>query len=459
MALPVLYSDIIDDILSFLPVSENLHRLLTFAFVSREWYHLSRRYSFAKLPGLFPNTLPALRELLKRGSAPNGGGSTELTFAQHVRRAVLHIDLSGADPDQWKDAKDIIMLMDRSFTTQFKLSIMLNSGVLRSSQLLDLKEWCANISTHLGLTNLWLYMSKKKLSQILCDESWASLTDLSCDQAFWNNNHDEREQEDTDNSLPAEGVTNPSTTKKLTVEHLRYFAEQHWYERFWPHDFDSGFETLVVKSLILRLNVDDSKASWAKASGLFKSIAANLVELDIARGLHQYPTTLEFNAAISGIVFPKLRTMKLGIMQGFVKSIQPGVGFEDSEYAFKCLLQSMRLPALETLMVSIANACDYLPTESTTDGRLTIGWDTLDGAMFHLAHPIDGGVTSEPTADITTTQARSNRFSKVVVAAWSEGWSGPKGASLIAYLKKKLHRCTSVGLEVDFEILYETDLD
>lgn len=278
--LPALYTDIISNILSFVSISDDPEDLLTFALVSREWYQLCRRFSFAKLDDLSPQSLPALRELLELDSPPNESApTTAIAFAQYVRRAILYADL---EPGEWSDTREITMLMDRSFTTRFKLTVMFGSGVLKSSHLLELKLSCSNI-THLGLIGVQICMSKEKLSRILCDESSPSLTDLSLEKTVWGNDA-EREEGDA-SSTHVSGLELLPDKRTFTLDHLHFLEEQcdSRNERFWPHD--SGFEELVVKSLILRVDVL-SDSFWDKAPDMLKKIASNLVELDAAHEMN-----------------------------------------------------------------------------------------------------------------------------------------------------------------------------
>ncbi|PPR02073.1 hypothetical protein CVT24_011172 [Panaeolus cyanescens] len=412
--LPTLYTDIISTVLSFIDISEDLDVLLNCALVCKEWCQLSRRFSFAKLDDIHLDSLPKLRALLE----PEVGSDKAVvnTFSKHVRRVILYVDLG---QDDWTQVKELITLMNRYFTVKFKLSVMLRSGIVRSSHLSDIKSCCAN-TTHLGLISVKLDMIRDELADVLCDQSWPALTDMSIEGAVFKDPENATSHCQSDNGTP---------TRRLTLKHLHFLEEQSDDGRFWPHE---TFQMITVEYLIIRVDVLGGHF-WGGVPSMLKKIAPSLVGLDVAHEMDYN----RFTQAIQGLTFPKLQILKLKIVQGSGYSAGRALPLGDTEFALKHLLKQLDLPVLHNLTICIANAREYI---GQLDGEYHLEWALLDEAAVAL-------------------HERYNRLAKVVIAAWFEDWYEMEYDELRRNLEGKLPRCALKGLTIDFEILDYVDLD
>ncbi|PPQ64110.1 hypothetical protein CVT24_008927 [Panaeolus cyanescens] len=275
MSPPILYHDIIDQILSCFNLFDGDERneLSNCALVCKQWCQLSRRLLFKNIDDISVGEIETLREILRpRFETCSHPGKS--TFAEYVRSAYSMIDLG---MDSWSDAKELLCLLRDSFPLEFEFSLLLTGKSLTSQHLVDIHLSMPNV-VHLGLVGVEIRMSPVQIRRLCGKSGLPRLKRLSVCASGWNT-------EVFDNAIREEKATN----SVLAIENL-LFQELRPFDmstRFWPHE---AFPDLDVKTLQIQAKIDNA-SFWDAVPSLLDKVSPNLVGLDVSYALDYQSTS------------------------------------------------------------------------------------------------------------------------------------------------------------------------
>ncbi|KAF9052979.1 hypothetical protein BJ165DRAFT_1523726 [Panaeolus papilionaceus] len=225
--------------------------------------------------------------------------------------------------------------------------------------------------------------------------------------------------------------------------------------RFWPQQF---FLNLNVKAVIIQAKTNNT-SFWGAVPELLDKISTSLEGLDVS-----YALDYDFFTCTQNIIFPKLRTLVLKIKHRLAPGIRAAKQ-TDGETALQNLLSQIKIPAISTIFIIIADAHEYiLPRNGEPQWKWyeSLQRNIIDNALCDLTNtPHDiPGTWRLPSSHTRSQQPFHSRLSRVVIGAWYYDWSMSSVSTedAILYLEEHLPQCVKHGVKICSKVV-EDDLE